>query len=529
MSYNRVDRSLFVIQNKPLDAKLGPWASTAEAIAAIGINRRYQGLIVEIIQSGSVVEYWWRDGVEDNDLIIKSGGSGVPYTGATQDVDLGEYELKAGQIEFDQTPTGTAGVAVLRWNDTDGTLDLGLKGGNVTLQIGQEQVQRVVNKTGANLLESGYKVVRIRRVDEGGSQGQRLAIVLAQGNNDANSVDTLGLVTENIDNNQEGFITTSGLVRGINTTGSLQGETWNDGDLLYLSPTTAGALTKVKPTAPQHTVIIGYVVYSHNNQGKIFVKVDNGYELEELHNVTTTNYTTPIDADSVLTYDNTNSLWKKLTWANLKSTLKTYFDTLYQVVITGAASTITTSNLTASRVLVSDSSGKVAASSVTSTTLGYLDATSSIQTQLDSKITGYTSPLASIASGGSAAETTITSFNIPAGYLKTGDNILYTVWGARTSGASTGVNSTLNSRVTDINGTLIFGFATGNRHHNYTLTGRVLSDTSIIWWQNSPTTASVTTTVPSLASSGFTINLSVVRDLNTSTFTLYNAILRKYN
>jgi hypothetical protein len=141
----------------------------------------------------------------------------------------------------------------------------------------------------------------------------------------------------------------------------------------------------------------------------------------------------------------------------------------------------------------------------------------------------FSAPLASIASGGTAAETTITSFSIPAGVLKTGDNILYTVWGNRTSGAATGVNSTLNSRVTDINGSLIFGAATGNRHHNYTLTGRVISDTSIVWWQNSPTTAAVSTTVPSLASSGFTINLSVVRNANTDTFTLYNAVLRKYN
>lgn len=327
----RIPDNFEVRKPRLLDNKEGPWSSTAEAIAYITKDIRAQGQVVKVLSAGSIVEYWWKDGIEDADLVAKSsgGGSGVPYTGATQNVDLGEYELKAGQIEFDQTPTGTAGVAVLRWNDTDGTLDLGLKGGNVTLQIGQEQVQRVVNKTGANLLEADYKVVRVRRVDEGGAQGQRLAIVLAQGNNDANSVDTLGLVTENINDNQEGFITTSGLVRGINTTGSLQGETWDDGDLLYLSPTTAGALTKVKPTAPQHTVVIGYVVYKHINQGKIFVKVDNGYELEELHNVTTTNYTTPIDADSVLTYDNTNSLWKRLTWANLKSTLKTYFDTLY--------------------------------------------------------------------------------------------------------------------------------------------------------------------------------------------------------
>ena len=43
-----------------------------------------------------------------------AGSGGVPYIGATQDVDLGEFELKAGQIEYDQTPTGAAGVAVTR-------------------------------------------------------------------------------------------------------------------------------------------------------------------------------------------------------------------------------------------------------------------------------------------------------------------------------------------------------------------------------------------------------------------------------
>jgi len=109
--------------------------------------------------------------------------------------------------------------------------------------------------------------------------------VLALADNDADSVDTLGLVTENINVNEEGFITTSGLVRNIDTTGTLQGETWVDGDPLYLSPITPGFVTKVKPQAPQHTVNMGYVVYAHQNNGKIFVKVDNGYEIDELHNV----------------------------------------------------------------------------------------------------------------------------------------------------------------------------------------------------------------------------------------------------
>jgi hypothetical protein len=225
----------------------------------------------------------------------------VPYTGATTNVDLGEYELKAGQIEFDQTPTGTAGVAVMRWNDADGTVDLGMKGGNVTLQIGQEQLTRVVNKTGSDLLEADYQAVKIS-----GAQGNRLKVSLAQANNDANSAETLGIVTETILNNQEGFITTSGIVRGINTTGSLQSETWADGDMLYLSGTIAGQLTNIKPTAPIHTVIMGYVVRAHATQGQLYVKVDNGYELNELHDVAVGSYGTK----DVLWRDTATNLWK---------------------------------------------------------------------------------------------------------------------------------------------------------------------------------------------------------------------------
>jgi hypothetical protein len=235
----------------------------------------------------------------------------VPYTGATGNVDLGEYELKAGQIEFDQTPTGTAGVGVMRWNDTDGTVDVGLKGGNVTLQVGQESVIRVVNKSGSNLLEANYQAVRVRLVAEGGAQGQRLAVVLALADTDADSATTIGLVTETINNNQEGFVTTSGEVKNINTTGSLQGETWVDGDILYLSGTTSGRITNVKPSAPTHTIIVGYVVYAHANNGKIFVKVDNGYELDELHNV---KITTPAN-NNVLAYTSATDIWENKTVA----------------------------------------------------------------------------------------------------------------------------------------------------------------------------------------------------------------------
>jgi len=227
----------------------------------------------------------------------------VPYTGATTNVDLGEFQIKTGQLEFDTTPTGTFGVGKVRWNDTDGTIEVMLKGGNVTLQVGQEQVLRVVNKTGGDLLESGYHCVYIS-----GAQGNRLKVDLALSNNTVNSNKTIGLVTENINNNLEGFITTSGLVRNINTTGSIQGETWIDGDVLYLSDTIAGHLTNVPPTSPNHKVIAGYVVRAHATQGNIFVKVDTGLALSELHDVKITSTTANKVIGSI-----TEGLWENKT------------------------------------------------------------------------------------------------------------------------------------------------------------------------------------------------------------------------
>jgi hypothetical protein len=226
----------------------------------------------------------------------------VPYTGATTNVNLGEYGLTSGFFQADLTPTGTLQVGRMMWSDQDGTMDLRLLGNNVTLHIGQKQVIRVVNKTGATLTGTDYQVVKIS-----GAQGQRPKVSLAQADNDANSADTIGMVNETIANNQEGFVCTSGTITNINTTGSMQGETWADGDVLYLSGTTAGRVTNIKPTAPIHTVIVGFVIYAHINQGKIYVKVDNGYELDELHNV---RITSPSNGQ-VLTYN--SGLWENQT------------------------------------------------------------------------------------------------------------------------------------------------------------------------------------------------------------------------
>jgi len=61
--------------NNAIDAKYGTYADVATAKSEIGSSLRYQGLTVGILSGGSVVEYWWKDGIADGDLVQKGGGA----------------------------------------------------------------------------------------------------------------------------------------------------------------------------------------------------------------------------------------------------------------------------------------------------------------------------------------------------------------------------------------------------------------------------------------------------------------------
>jgi hypothetical protein len=317
----------------------------------------------------------------------------VFYTSSWHSIvpNTASYGITADYFDFNTAATVSSSYGRLKWNDADGTLDIGMKGGNVTLQVGQEQLIRVVNKTDANLLESEYRVVKISS-----AQGQRPSVILAKADSDPNSTNTVGLVTENIDNNQEGFVTTSGFVREIDTTGSLQGETWSDGNILYLSGASAGYLTNIKPSAPTHTVIVGFVTYAHQNHGKIYVKVDNGYEIDELHNV---DITSPTNNQSLL-YNSSASVWQN--------------NTLYSVASATVSSSarIADHASTASSIAGSLVSGAVASATVSSSAVRatHANTASAINASL---ITGTTLPAAIVSSSltgvGTLANLTVTN------------------------------------------------------------------------------------------------------------------------
>jgi hypothetical protein len=235
---------------------VGPASATDNAIA------RYDGTTGKLIQNSTVT-------INDDGTI--GGANGI--------------EL---DISPTNAPTATGSIA---WDVGDGTPYVVLNA-DVSLQLGQENVAKVYNGSGATITKG--KVVAVS-----GAQGQRPSVVLADADSEALSAPTLGITTENIANGAEGFVCTFGLLRGIDTSAFTAGQP------IYLS-STAGDFTATKPVAPQHIVALGWVVKVNASSGEIFININNGWELDELHNVL---ITTPVTGN-LLAYDGTASVWK---------------------------------------------------------------------------------------------------------------------------------------------------------------------------------------------------------------------------
>ena len=157
-----------------------------------------------------------------------------------------------------------------------------------------ETVQIIVrNSTGATLTKG--QIVYLS-----GATGNRPNAVLSQANTEATSSKTIGWVFANINNNSDGYVAVSGSAHDLDTSA------FTAGDLLWLSPTVAGGITSTIPVQPNHAVFIGYCARSHPNQGRIVFKIQNGFELQELHNVL---INSPQNNEALI-YESLTSLWK---------------------------------------------------------------------------------------------------------------------------------------------------------------------------------------------------------------------------
>ena len=207
----------------------------------------------------------------------------------------GDHLTNVQYIDFNTTTSYAPLPGRLTWDIETGTLDLGLTG-TVNLLIGQRTVAQIFNNSGVTLPKG--KAVRVT-----GASGQRLTGALAQADSDADSLTIFGIMLETVSVNNSGYVATDGLVRNVNTAA------YTDGAVVYLSPVSAGELTPTKPEAPQHLVQMGYIVKGGSvGAGSIYVKVQNGYELGELHDVKTSASTSLADGE-VLAYNVSAQVW----------------------------------------------------------------------------------------------------------------------------------------------------------------------------------------------------------------------------
>jgi hypothetical protein len=198
-------------------------------------------------------------------FFVVSGGSGPIPDLATVlaagdsagSLDITDLNL----LDFDTATTSTAGAGQMAWNNTDGTVDLGMQGG-LKNKLGHQLFVKARNNSGSLITKgSVVKVV--------GVAGGFIGINLAQANSVANSETAFGIVAEDIADASNGFVGINGIIHGLNT------NAFTEGDILYLSTSTPGAITNVKPSSPNYIVVIGYVAKKSATDGHILLHVQN--------------------------------------------------------------------------------------------------------------------------------------------------------------------------------------------------------------------------------------------------------------
>lgn len=146
-----------------------------------------------------------------------------------------------------------------------------------------------------------------------GSNGSNVTVIRASAASEATSSKTFAVVVDTIAVNETGRCVKDDFIENIDTSAL------TEGSALWLS-TTAGQLTMTAPSAPNHAVFVGYCVRSHASAGRILVKIQNGYELSELHDMLIASRTS---GDTIL-FDGVTGVWKNVTSGVQRTNLDVY-------------------------------------------------------------------------------------------------------------------------------------------------------------------------------------------------------------
>jgi hypothetical protein len=146
-----------------------------------------------------------------------------------------------------------------------------------------------------------------------GANGTNMLISLSDADSDATSSKTMGITEAAIANGAEGFVVTEGLLAGLNTNSATAGQS------VWLSSTAGQFVYGAPPAEPAHSVYLGVVTRVQTNNGEIFVHVQNGYELDELHDVFVGSATTGQVLKKSATGWVNSAITGALTWNQLKN------------------------------------------------------------------------------------------------------------------------------------------------------------------------------------------------------------------
>lgn len=236
----------------------------------------YSGSVTGIEVTGSstkTINLYKRDGSILSASFTDSGGSGsapvenVVYTTGNQDI--------SGLKDFQTRPT-VLDVPVLVSGDPVDLVHLYAKN------------------------DQGSTVYRGQPVYINGANGSNPLMQLASNTGERTSSKTIGLLAQDLLVNEFGYVITEGVLEGFDTSAASAGDPmWlgTTGDIIYG--------TGNKPYGNNHLVYLGIVLRAQSNNGKVYVKVQNGFEIDELHRVYAKN---PVDF-STLIYNSGSGSW----------------------------------------------------------------------------------------------------------------------------------------------------------------------------------------------------------------------------
>jgi hypothetical protein len=262
--------------------KIGNGVSTLSALSFLGVSSETQTL-QNVTDLGSTTT----NSITANGF-VKTGGTASQFLKANGSVDSTTY------LSTQVVPVGgTTGQILAKIDDTDYNL---------------EWIENYANYTSVlkHTVKASVALTKGQAVYVSGASGTNMLVSKASNASEPTSSKTLGLIAQDLAINGQGFVITEGLLSNINTNSATIGDpVWLgvDGALIY------GLVNK--PYAPAHLVFIGIVTRVSATVGEIFVKVQNGFELNEIHDVDLK--TNLPNNNEILTFESSTSLWKPKT------------------------------------------------------------------------------------------------------------------------------------------------------------------------------------------------------------------------